>query len=86
MRRSDKHPALTEEVARFQDEVRRLAFAAARAIVEQELERRRAKAPPARTVAAAPSRRDADAPARQTSLPFPAQPAAAQPAQAPPAG
>jgi hypothetical protein len=66
MRRSDKHPALTEEVARFQDEVRRLALAAVRAIVEQELERRRAKAPPART---APARRGAQA-SRQTSLPF----------------
>lgn len=90
MRRSDKHPALTEEVARFQDEVRRLAFAAARAIVEQELDRRRARAPSARTVAAAPARRDAGAAARQTSLPFPQPPAApaqpAQPAQAPPAG
>ena len=86
MRRSDKHPALTEEVARFQDEVRRLAFTAARAIVEQELDRRRAKAGPARTAAAAPARRDAATPSRQTSLPFPPQPAApAQPAAAPPA-
>lgn len=71
MRRSDKHPALTEEIARFQEEVRRLALAAVRAIVEQELERRRAKAPPART---APARRGGQAP-RQTSLPFPTFPA-----------
>lgn len=52
MRHSDSRAALTGEVARFQDEIRRLAFAAAREIVQQELERRL-------TRLAAPARRRA---------------------------
>jgi hypothetical protein len=40
MRHSDARAALTEEVARFQADIRRLALAAVREIVQQELERR----------------------------------------------
>jgi hypothetical protein len=47
MRRSDNRAALTDEVARFQAEIQRLAFAAARAIVQSELDRRRAEKPAA---------------------------------------
>lgn len=43
MRRSDSRAALTDEVARFQDEIRQLALTAARAVIEQELDRRLAK-------------------------------------------
>jgi len=41
MSRSDNRAALTDEVARFQAEVQSLAFAIARAVVQQELERKR---------------------------------------------
>jgi hypothetical protein len=43
MRHSDNRAALTEEVARFQAEIRRIAVAAAQAIVKDELDRRRAR-------------------------------------------
>lgn len=41
MSRSDNRAALTDEVARFQAEVQSLAFAVVRAVVQQELERKR---------------------------------------------
>jgi hypothetical protein len=70
MRRSEKYPALTDEVARFQAEVRSLAFAAIRAILQLELDRKRAKLPRVKPPAARPR----------------AEPSAAQPrAKAPPA-
>jgi hypothetical protein len=43
MRRSDDRTALTDHVARFQDDIRQMALAAAREIVRQELERRLAR-------------------------------------------
>lgn len=43
MRHSDSHAALNEEIARFRDQIRRLALAAAREIVKQELDRRLAR-------------------------------------------
>jgi hypothetical protein len=43
MTRSDSRTALSDELARFQDEVRQLAMAAAREIVRQELDRRLAR-------------------------------------------
>jgi hypothetical protein len=43
MRRSDNRTVLTDEVARFQAEVQRLALAAAHAIIQSELDRRLAK-------------------------------------------
>ncbi|TMQ04710.1 MAG: hypothetical protein E6J90_45405 [Deltaproteobacteria bacterium] len=61
----DDHAALTDQVARFETEIRELALAAVRAIVEKELERR-AKQPrgrPARTADradAAPAARPRD--------------------------
>jgi len=48
MRRSDSRTALTDEVERFQDEVRRLAFAVVRELVKQEIERKRSKLPAAK--------------------------------------
>lgn len=48
MRRSDNRAALTDEVARFQADVQQLALAAVRAIVKQELDRKRAKLPAVR--------------------------------------
>jgi hypothetical protein len=48
MGRSDNRTALTDAVARFQAEIQRLAFAAVRAIIKQELERRPAKPEPVR--------------------------------------
>jgi len=48
MRRSDSRTALTDEVQRFQDEVRRLAFAVVRELVKQEIERKRSKLPAAK--------------------------------------
>ena len=45
MRRSDNRAALTDEVARFQAEITRLAFATIREIVQRELDRRRAGQP-----------------------------------------
>ena len=86
MRGADSRAALTEEVARFQDEVRQLAFAAIREILEQELERRLARlasAQPARpgrgaTGGRGPRARQLPARARQ-------QPAATRPREQPPA-
>jgi hypothetical protein len=43
MRRSDNRAALTDEVARFQADVRRLALTAVRSIIQQELDRKRAQ-------------------------------------------
>jgi hypothetical protein len=43
MRHSDNRAALTEEVSRFQAEIRRIATAAALAIIKDELDRRRTR-------------------------------------------
>jgi len=56
MKRSVSRAALTDEVARFQAEVQRLALAAAREIIQQEIDRRLAKPEPARQRAERPSR------------------------------
>jgi hypothetical protein len=56
MRRSANRTTLTDEVARFQAEVQRLAFAAAHAIVREEIDRRLAKVKPVRPRARKPSR------------------------------
>jgi hypothetical protein len=61
MRRSDNRAALTDEVARFQDDVRELAFAIVRAIVQQELDRKRAQLPPAQLGAGMPGGTDTTA-------------------------
>jgi hypothetical protein len=76
MRRSGIRTALSGEVARFQAEVQRLAFAAARAVIGHELARRRAKSEPSRprdVRAAQRSKRQlemalAEAPQRQLEL------------------
>ena len=82
MIRSEHRAALTEEVARFQADVRRLALAAAHAIVQQELDRRRVKRPGrAATAAAAPRKRQAATSAGAAAA-APAKPAP-QPAAAP---
>lgn len=80
MRRSDPHTALTDEVARFQTEVRRLALDAVREILQQELDRKRAKLPVARPPAkpAAPRPRARPAAARSR-----AKPPATRPPEAP---
>lgn len=54
MRRSDNHAALTDEVARFQAEVRRLALIAVREVLSQEIKRKRAKLRPAKQRVEAP--------------------------------
>lgn len=81
MRRSDPHTALTDEVARFQTEVRRLAFDAVREILQQELDRKRAKLPAAQPRAKLPAARPRAKPpaAQPTAKP----PAARQPAKQP---
>jgi len=67
MRRPANHAALTDEVARFQAEVRRLALATVAEVVKQELERKLAERPPARARARAPGRTDtAAAPAARS--------------------
>jgi len=43
MRRSGSQSGISEAIARFQAEMQRLAFAAVRAVIEQELARRRAR-------------------------------------------
>lgn len=79
MRRSDNRAALTDEVARFQAEVQHLAFAAARAIVQEELDRRLAKLEPARRRGRKPARSDTAA-ASAAAVPATAGPATAGPA------
>jgi len=89
MRRSANRTVLTDEVARFQAEVQRLALAAAHAIIRQELDRKLAQSTPAQTKPARtkavrprvrkPSRSDA------VALPATDQPASAAPATVAPA-
>lgn len=91
MRHPDPRAALTDEVARFQAEIRRLALAAAHEILRQELDRRLARlAAPARRrallaqiepVAPRPPARE---PPREPVAP-PAEPVAREPAATPPA-
>ncbi len=61
MKRSDKRAALTEEVARFQAEVQRLAFETVRAVIKQELDRKLAKLESARPRVELPARSEAPA-------------------------
>jgi hypothetical protein len=72
MRRSDNRAALTDEVARFQADVRRLALAVVQAVVREELDRKRAKLEPARPrkrpPARRPKRKPAPPPERQLEL------------------
>jgi hypothetical protein len=75
MRHSDPRAALTDEVARFQAEIRRLALAAAHEILRQELDRRLARL-------AAPARRRA---LLARPEPAPRPPAREPPREAPPA-
>jgi len=93
MRRSANRTALTDEVARFQAEVQRLAFAAAHEIVRQELDRRLSKQKPPKQRARKPPRPDtteapavlapvADTPA--SAAPVSAAPVADTPASAAP--
>ena len=76
MKRSDKRAALTEEVARFQAEVQRLAFETVRAVIKQELDRKLAKLESARPRVDLSSRNEAPA---TPATPVP--PAAATPEQ-----
>jgi hypothetical protein len=69
MRHPDPRAALTDQVARFQAEIRRLALAAAHEILRQELDRRRARLA---------------APARRRALLAQAEPAPRPPAREPP--
>jgi hypothetical protein len=88
MRRSANRTALTDEVARFQAEVQRLALAAAQAILQEEIDRRLAKVKPARSRAMKPARADAaavPAPAPAAVVPAAAMPEAAAPVAAAPA-
>jgi hypothetical protein len=92
MRRSANRTALTDEVARFQAEVQRLALAAAQAILREEIDRRLAKVKPAQPRAPKPARSDAAAGAGAgtaavvpaAAMPEAAAPAAALPATEPP--
>jgi len=69
MKRSDKRAALTEEVARFQAEVQRLAFETVRAVIKQELDRKLAKLESARPRVDLPARSEA---AATPAVPVPA--------------
>jgi hypothetical protein len=84
MRRSDTRAALTDEVARFQAEIQRLALAAAHAIIRQELDRKLAKPKPARARARNPGRSDTAAVLAAPPVDVPVavvpEPAAAAPA------
>jgi hypothetical protein len=81
MRRHDSRTALHDVIARFQAEVHRLALAAARTVIEQELARRRARLEPARPRKVRPARPTArqlelgleQAPRRQLELPLASQ-------------
>src|SRR4051812_15276788 len=94
MRPSGTPTALIDEVTRFQADVRRLALAAVRVIIEQELDRRLVKSEPAqkekrKRQPTSLSRREpvrqlelgfAQAPERQLALALaPARPAESQP-------
>jgi hypothetical protein len=57
MRPTEARTALAEAVARFQAEAERLAFAAVRAVIEQELAGRRARAAPSRPRKGTPKKR-----------------------------
>jgi hypothetical protein len=65
MRRSGHPTALVDEVARFEADVRRLAFAAVRVIIQQELDRRPREPEPARQRKRPPARPPKRKPARQ---------------------
>jgi len=82
MRRSGNPTALIDEVARFQAEVRRLAFAAVRAVIQQELDRRPAKPETARQRKRQPALPPKRKPAGQPALP-PKRKPAGQPALPP---
>jgi hypothetical protein len=93
MRRHESRTALDDVIARFQAEVQRLALAAARTVIEQELARRRARLEPGRPRKgrpAAPTTRQLElgfgqAPRRQLDLALASQaaPEVAQRAGAP---
>ena len=63
MRQSDKYAALNEELARFQDEIRQLAFSLARSVVREELERRLARLAPRPAISSTRSDGEPAAPA-----------------------
>jgi hypothetical protein len=84
MRRPANRTVLTDEVARFQAEVQRLAISAAHAILQQELDRRLAKLKPARSRSQKPDRTDTTAVASSV-IPVARVPAAAAPATEAPA-
>lgn len=77
MTRSDSRAALSDEVARFQAEIRRLAFAAVRASLQQELDRKLAKPRPK------PAQRRASKPVRSNATAAPAATAREQPPEPP---
>jgi hypothetical protein len=70
MRPSGTPTAMIDEVARFQAEVRRLAFAAVRMIIQHELDRRPAKPETARPRKRQPARPAKREPTRQLELGF----------------
>ena len=80
MKRSDKRAALTEEVARFQAEVERLAFETVRAVIKQELDRKLAKLESARPRVELPGRAEtltaSEAPLAPAGTPEPSSPPA----------
>jgi hypothetical protein len=85
MRHSDNRAALTEEVSRFQAEIRRIAMAAALAIIKDELDRRRTRLAAGarrRTVLTAPEPARPREPVREPAAApeAPREPAAAAPA------
>lgn len=92
MRRHESRIALDELLARFQAEVQRLALAAARSVIEQELARRRARVEPAGPRKARRARPAtpqlelgfSQAPRRQLDLPLASQTAPEVPASAEP--
>jgi hypothetical protein len=78
MRHPGSRTALLDEVARFQAEIQRLAFAAVRAVIDDELAQRRARLEPVRPRNGRPAPRArrqreprlAQAPQRQLELPL----------------
>ena len=83
MTRSDSHVALTDEVARFEDEIRQLAVAAAKEIVRQELERRLARLSRGAGRPVIPRPRKPSPAIAAAEQPVAESPAAEQPAAAP---
>jgi hypothetical protein len=82
----DDHTALTDEVSRFEHEIRELALAVVRSIVEKELDRRATRAPRGRAGARTADRAEVAVSTRPREPAAPAAPAAQDTPSTPTAG